>query len=128
RAAQRDHALAVAGDSRRSERRGEPPVCRLRLRGDQLSRAARGVHRRRPAQRGERPVTGGELHRRDLRRGAAMRRRAQRGYTLIELGIVLGVMAVFLTGVAATATGVTRAARAERTGRELAELSRAAAD
>lgn len=55
-----------------------------------------------------------------------MRRRTPRGFTLVELGIVIGI-AIFLTlAVAVTIKGFTQSARTQRTGEELATLSRVA--
>ncbi len=53
--------------------------------------------------------------------------RRARGYTLLELGIVLAVSIIFMTAVAAASSGFFRAARALRTGDELNALARAAA-
>ncbi len=55
-----------------------------------------------------------------------MRRRAPRGFTLIELGIVLGIAIFLTTAVAVTIKGVTQSARTQRTGDELTTLSRVA--
>lgn len=49
------------------------------------------------------------------------------GYSLLELGIVLGVAIIILTAIAATMKGANGAARAQRTGDELFSISRAAA-
>lgn len=46
----------------------------------------------------------------------------------MELGIVLSVIGVLLATIAVSTVGMYRAARAQRTGRELSELSKAAAD
>lgn len=54
--------------------------------------------------------------------------RRARGYTLIELGIVIGVISILTTAIAATAVPAFREARIVRTGKELNDLARAAAN
>ncbi len=51
----------------------------------------------------------------------------RRGFTLLELGIVLGVAIIMLTAIAATMKGANQGARSERTGKELFSISRSAA-
>lgn len=54
-----------------------------------------------------------------------MRRR--HGFSLLELGIVLGVAVILLTALAATMKGANQSARSQRTGDELFAISRSAA-
>lgn len=56
------------------------------------------------------------------------RRQLQVGYTLMELGIVMSVVGVLLAVVVVSSAGMYRSARAQRTGGELADMARAAAD
>ncbi len=55
-----------------------------------------------------------------------MKRRSPKGFTLIELGIVIGIAIFLAVAVVATLTGSIQAARVQRTGDELVTLSRAA--
>ncbi|MHB8872379.1 MAG: pilus assembly FimT family protein [Myxococcaceae bacterium] len=54
--------------------------------------------------------------------------RRARGYTLLELGIVLGVIFILMGAVVALTSGFYNTARSMRTGSELSSLARAAAD
>jgi len=54
--------------------------------------------------------------------------RRPRGYTLLELGIVIGIIVLFLGAIVASTSGFYRTARAHRTGTELNALARSAAD
>lgn len=54
--------------------------------------------------------------------------RAERGFSLLELGIAVAAIAILIAALGATTSGAWRAARSERTGSELASLARATAD
>jgi len=54
--------------------------------------------------------------------------RTDRGFSLLELGVALGVMSILLAAVGTTAGAFFRAARADRTGTELDALARVTAD
>ena len=55
-----------------------------------------------------------------------MRSRTPRGFTLLELGIVIGIGIFLTTAIAVSIKGMTQAARTQRTGDELSTLSRTA--
>lgn len=54
-------------------------------------------------------------------------RRRQRGFTLLELGIVLGMASILLTGAAVLGTGAFRAAKNQRSAEEIKNVAQSAA-